>query len=505
MARYKHTDIEYGQGLFLTVNLKEQLLPETFEYMLDDLIDNKIDISVFDKNYKNDDTGAKAIPPAILIKVIIYGYSKGVKSSRKISELCEKNIIAKSLSGGMEPHWTTIADFISSNSEIFKEIFIKVLAYCAELGLIGGETFAIDGCRLPSNASIELSGTKEELERKLNVYKRMAEKHVMKHRKQDERGELDNESKRRYHERQKKLSRQIEKISNFLESMEKKIGKNEKEIKSNVTDNESAMIRSSEGYIQGYIGIAVADKQNQIIVSAEAAGSANEGEHLSLLLDEMQNNMDEIDVKLLEDKKHTILCDSNYFSEDNLKACQDRNIEAIIPDKQLNSRLASNKEKMYELSDFKYHEEGNYYECPNEKRLEYKRITVLSRGHKWKEYRASVKDCRICSYNARCIIKSKKETTKKDKEKKLMIKINSETESLCSVMRKKLATEEYQDQYAYRIQIIEPVFSNITYCKGLNRFTLRGKNKVNGQWLLYCIVHNLGKCLKGYNLAMACT
>jgi len=66
-------------------------------------------------------------------------------------------------------------------------------------------------------------------------------------------------------------------------------------------------------------------------------------------------------------------------------------------------------------------------------------------------------------------------------------------------MRKRLETIEYQDKYADRIQIVEPVFADIRYCKGLNRFTLRGNEKVNGQWLLYCIVHNLGKCLKGRN------
>jgi IS5 family transposase len=66
-------------------------------------------------------------------------------------------------------------------------------------------------------------------------------------------------------------------------------------------------------------------------------------------------------------------------------------------------------------------------------------------------------------------------------------------------MRKKLKTVKYQEIYADRIQIVEPVFANIRYCKGLNRFSLRGKEKVNGQWLLYCMVHNLGKCLNGRN------
>jgi len=67
-------------------------------------------------------------------------------------------------------------------------------------------------------------------------------------------------------------------------------------------------------------------------------------------------------------------------------------------------------------------------------------------------------------------------------------------------MRNKLEAEKYQEIYAQRIQIIEPVFANISYCKGLNRFTLRGKEKINGQWQLYCMVHNLGKCLNGFNM-----
>lgn len=80
MAKYKQTEAGNGQGLFLSINLKEQLLPGTFEYMLDDLIGNKIDVSAFDKNYKNDDTGAKAVPPSALIKLVIYRYSRGAKS-----------------------------------------------------------------------------------------------------------------------------------------------------------------------------------------------------------------------------------------------------------------------------------------------------------------------------------------------------------------------------------------------------------------------------------------
>ena len=503
MARYKDTDIDSGQGLFLAVNLKEQLLPGTFEHMLDELIGSKIDISDFDANYKNDETGSKAIPPAVLVKLIIYGYSKGIKSSRKIFELCKWNIIAKALSGGMEPHWTTIADFISSNSAIFKNIFVEVLTYCAELGLVGGHTFAIDGVRLPSNASIELSGTKAELERRLNVYRKMAGKHIAKHQRQDEREELNKETEKNYQKRQKKLNRQISKINNFLAVMKQKGGKQREEIKSNVTDNDSAMIRSSDGFIQGYIGIAVSDDLNQIIVSAEAVGSSNEGEHFSQLLDETLSNVKEVGIKPTEGKKLIILADNNYFSENNLKVCQERKIEAIIPDGQYKKRLGGTEKSKYDSDDFKYYEESNYYECPNGKKLKYKRVVVL-RGQEWMRYQASVKDCRICPFNTRCI-NAKEDINKTSHGKMILIKKSSEHGNLCREMREKLNTLECQDIYANRIQIIEPVFANIKYCMGLNRFTLRSKEKVNGQWNLYCIVHNLSKCLKSYNLNMGYT
>ena len=176
MPRYKETEAGFGQGLFLSVNLQEQLLPGSFEEMLDKIIGTKIDTRIFDSKYKNDKTGASAVPPAILLKLIIYGYSKGQKSSRAIWKLSRENIIAKALTGDMEIHWTTIADFISTNSKEFSEIFVKVLTYCNELGLIGGETFTIDGLRLPSNASIEMSGTRKQLEKRVKIYQKMAEK-----------------------------------------------------------------------------------------------------------------------------------------------------------------------------------------------------------------------------------------------------------------------------------------------------------------------------------------
>ena len=492
MAKYRSSDVTAGQVTMSVVDFKKQLLPGTFEHMLNQLIDNKIDISIFDRKYKNDTTGASAVPPAALLKLVVYGYSKGCKSSRKLSELNDNNMVAKALTGDMSIHFTTIADFISSSSREINDVFVKTLAYCNELGLIGGETYAIDGLRLPSNASIEMSGTEEQLKERLSVYRKMAEKHLARHQKLDAGGEVEGEEKVHFEERQKYLNRQIEKISGFLEGMEKKMGRQGEEIKSNMTDNESAMIHSSKGYLQGYIGIAVSDHKKQIITSAQAVGTANEGEHLPEMLDMNAENTKEAGVKMEEGKKRAVLGDTNYFSKENLKACEERGIRAIIPDGWEKKRASPE-----ERPTFKYHEEEDYYECPRGKRLGCKGKTKLRQGER-EIYQASLTDCKACPDFSRCSL-SKKTQDKIVQGRKLLRDKEREKECILRDMRETQRTEEFQALYARRIQIVEQVFANIRYCKGLDRFTLRGKKKVNTQWLLYCMVHNLGKCLNELN------
>ena len=131
MARYKHTDAEAGQGMFLPVNLKEQLLPGSFEYMLDRLIGGKIDASAFDTNYKNDETGAAAIPPAALIKLIIYGYSKGRMSPGAVGLGEEQH---NSESAGLR-HGTALDDDSGFYSSQRRKVQRSV---CKSIGILRG-------------------------------------------------------------------------------------------------------------------------------------------------------------------------------------------------------------------------------------------------------------------------------------------------------------------------------------------------------------------------------
>ena len=101
MARYKKYD--YNQTVMLPISLKNQLEVGTLEYAIKKLVDEKIDRTVFDKNYHNDDTGCPAYDPKLLLKVVLLAYSRGITGSRKIEKACRENVIFMAISCGISP------------------------------------------------------------------------------------------------------------------------------------------------------------------------------------------------------------------------------------------------------------------------------------------------------------------------------------------------------------------------------------------------------------------
>jgi transposase len=164
MAKYKPYD--YSQRVMVPVSLEEQLVPGTLEFAIHTLVETRIDMSIFDPRYRNDEMGRWAYDPKILLKVVLFGYSRGLISSRQIERACRENVTFMALTCGEQPDHSTIAGFVSSMREEILPLFRDVLLVCEEEGLLGGTFFALDGCKLPSNASKEWSGTIRDLRRK---------------------------------------------------------------------------------------------------------------------------------------------------------------------------------------------------------------------------------------------------------------------------------------------------------------------------------------------------
>jgi transposase len=184
MPRFKEND--YNQIKMIPVDFKSQLSSGTFEYTLDYLLEEHLDLSIFDHRYKNDKIGASAYDPKILLKVVLMAYSRGITSSRQIERLCQENIIFIALFCDSQPHFTTIANFISRLPMEIETVFFDVLQLCDSMGLIGRNMFAIDGCKIPSNASKEWSGTRQQYQGKKNKMEAVIKRILKKHRDEDD-------------------------------------------------------------------------------------------------------------------------------------------------------------------------------------------------------------------------------------------------------------------------------------------------------------------------------
>jgi transposase len=195
MAKYKYYN--YSQSVLVPVSLEEQLMPGTLEFAIHTLVESRLDTSVFDSRYTNDDTGRLAYDPKILLKVVLFGYSRGMISSRQIERACKENVVLMALSCGEQPDHSTIVAFVSSMKEEIKPMFRDVLMVCEEEGLLGGTFFALDGCKLPSNASKEWSGAIGDLRRKKERIERKVKQLVEEQVKVDRR-ECEDVAERRF-------------------------------------------------------------------------------------------------------------------------------------------------------------------------------------------------------------------------------------------------------------------------------------------------------------------
>lgn len=248
MARYKPQD---RNSVLLPVVLSEQIVPGSFAFALDYLVDHELDLSAMDAKFKNDEVGASAYDPRVMLKIVLLAYSQGLISSRTIEQACARNVQFIALSGDSQPSHTHIAKFVCSLSAQIKPLFSQVLMTCDAQGLIGRDMFAIDGVKLPSNASKERSGTHEELRHRAQRLDQAADKILALHQAQDkDRQEPSIEPKRQA--RIDALRKEAARTREFLATSPKRLNRKGQELKSNVTDPQSAKMATSKGVIQGY-------------------------------------------------------------------------------------------------------------------------------------------------------------------------------------------------------------------------------------------------------------
>ena len=493
MARYKRYD--YKQSLMIPVSLEDQLMPGTLEFAIHTLVESRLDMSVFDDNYQNDDVGRRAYDPKILLKVVLLGYSRGLISSRAIERACGENVLFMAMSCNQRPDHSTIAAFVSSMKDQILPLFCDILLVCEQENLLGGTFFALDGVKLPSNASKESSGRLSDLKKKKDKIQQKV-KGLLKE--QIDADKDDDDDFRPPSNRQQQIDRlkkQADRIERFLKQNDKKVGENKKELNSNVTDNDSAKMHTSHGMVQGYNAQAIVDSKHQVIVHGQAIGKGLDNANLPPVVDGAKKNLERIGKgkDYFEDK--ILTADSSYHSVTNIAKCNEEKLDAYIPDNKFRNRdkrFATRvgyrpRSAKFTFADFKYDRDSDQYVCPNGKCL--KRLVKAGqhKGKLLKVYVSNQADCRCCGQRAKCL------RYKDAKRRHLSYYADAYGQNISQAMVGKIETPKGRKIYPQRIGIVEPVFANIRVHKRMDKFSLRGKIKVNIQWLLYCMVHNIEK------------
>jgi transposase len=502
MARYKPYD--YRQQMIVAVSLEDQLSPGTLEYAIHVLIEKQVDTGRFDERYCNDETGRIAYDPKVLLKIVLLAYARGMLHSRPIERACKENVTFMALACGQTPDHSTIASFISSlGEEQVVDLFTQVLLICEQEGLLGGTHFSLDGLKLPSNASKEWSGKHAELRKKQKKLAWKVKEAVREHREKDRRGgDADGRRREKRIERLKRNARRIEK---FLARNEPKAGKRGKEVQSNVTDNESAKMVSSHGVVQGYNANAVVDEESQVVVHPEVFGDGEDSNHAGPMLEGARKNLEAVG-REEPLKGVTFSADSSYFSIENLEACKEHEVDAYIPDRNFRKRdprfaeaqrhrrsvdkqkkRYKSKKQWFTVEDFHYDDRLGKLICPAGEQMYLNGRREYPNGYRAVSYRATKRACSSCHLRAKCM------RNPEGQSRQVNLIYGRRPGSLTDAMKAKIDTPQGRRTYSKRLGIVEPVFGNIRAQKGMDRFTLRGRKKVNVQWMLYCLVHNIGK------------
>ena len=497
----KFIDYNYDQMKMLAVSYDKQILPGTFESSLMYLIDEKLDLTICHTRYKNDDNGRPAYDPAILLKIVLLAYSRGITSSRQMERLCRENVLFMAISADSQPNFTTLAEFISSSKKEIAHLFGQVLLICDAEGLIGKEMFAIDGCKLPSNASKEWSGAHDELKKKKAKIDKAVDYILEKHRRADtqtrDEGVIARELKQK-----EKLDRASQKIEQFLKTHEDRKGVSGKVVKSNITDNDSAKMKTSRGVIQGYTGVVAVDAKHQVIVQAQAYGQGQEHGLLEPTIEGLRANLNTDNTDVMATAK--VAADSGYHNQKALEYLEDNGIDGYLADTGFRSRDPRFKDykehkphdrlkskPRFGLTDFHVDLDKQTCVCPAGNAMWLKAKCATISHNQFMQFQAYEKDCSVCSQKGQCL---KNENQRTPRQLNVLIGTTPERNTgVIERMKQKIDSDEGRAIYSRRLGIVEPVFANITDMIGIKRFSLRGKEKVNTQWQWMTMVHNIFK------------
>jgi transposase len=402
--------------------------------------------------------------PQSMLKLLVYGYSYGIRSSRKLERECHYNLSFIWLTGDLKPDHKTIAQFRRHNRKALAQVLKQCARLCIKLGLIEGNTLFIDGSKIRANASIGHSWTEERCVRRLEkIDQRIAE--ILTECDQADQAEQDTPSWVHMQEALTDAAQLRAKVEEILHQL-----RAEDKSSINTTDSECTKIHGRQGSHAGYNGQTVVDEKHGLIISSDVVSENNDLHQFARQTEQA--------AEILEKMPETVCADSGYSDIDELDKVDQQEVNVVAP----SSRQVSEKVPgPFDKSHFQYDPQNDSYTCPEGQVLPCRR-TDSDRGRK--EYLAKVSICRQCKHFGIC--------TRSLEGRKVTRLLKEE---LVQKLERQYEQPANQAIYHLRKQKVELPFGHIKYNLHGGHFLLRGLAGVKAEMAILASSFNIARMI----------
>jgi len=467
----------YKQGL----NRNQQLLfPPSIDDYVDDgnsvrAIESYVEILDLNKLHfnntrKSDRTdGQKAYSPKLLLKIYIYGYLNKIRSSRALEKECKRNLELIWLTQDLKPTYRTISEFRAKNPKALKQVFKEFVLLCKNIDLIGNGLKAVDGAFLRANASKNQLIMKKTLDKDLVKVETEIEEYLKALEYSDQDRQPSNIIDKLPKDLRKLKHKQEELSSNLklLQEMDR--------TQYNRTDPDATLMKKPAHNLMAYNSQIVVDDKYKFIVATDVSTVGNDTVQLHNMAIETKKN--------LEVDRLDIVADTGYYSSKEFKKCSDDNINAIVPDANM-QQVQKNKGK-FVRDEFTYDEKNDYYICPNNQQLNKRSAPQIKNDKINFIYATKSSICKACPIKDKCL---PTQTSYKQIYR-------WEHEHIIESHHQKMQTLNSKEIVKRRGSIVEHPFGTIKRTLGWDHYLVRGKEKVSGENALIMFSYNFKRLL----------
>jgi len=467
----------FEEQLFTNFLLSDRVPADNFYRRLKDTLDLRFIYKATAKYYGTE--GQESIDPAVFFKLILVGYLENLGSDRRIINTASMRLdilyfIGYTLEEPLPWHSTLSRTRQLYSEDVFKELFKRVLKECINKGMVSGRRQAVDSALIKANASMdsivekeimtdaddfadELRLNEEDKPQKVNAYKKKKVEEHHRWKTKAYRGMPGTRSDK-FKEEHASDDYQPKYLSNHTHY--------------STTDKDARIaVKPGKPRQLNYLAQTSVDTSHHVITHIEAYhADKKDAQCLPKIIKGLKENLD--DQGLIVEQ---IIADAGYSSGAALKALEENNITGYIPN--------FGKYK-HEREGFIYHKEDDYYTCPQNKKVEFKKIKS-NNGHLAKEYRTSRTDCGPCPLRTSCIGKSAEKRIVDTLDKPYYDKMHERLKGSYARKMKKL-----------RQSTVEPVLGTLINFLAMKRVNTRGIKLANKCMLMSAIAYNLKKMLK---------